>query len=171
MIEIGPQGARALIPILRDQRADVRRRTAEILGKIKDAQAVEALIAALQDKDENVRSKAAWALGEIKDLRGVEPLIAVLKDTDINVRIKATQSLGWLKDVKAVKPLIEVLKRDSDLTSNELKDTTIRALVQIGTQAAGPLIEALKDKSYDVRRGAALLERGRVDRKSIDYSK
>jgi hypothetical protein len=58
----------ALIKALKDDAMEVRRNTAEALGRIGDVRAREALKAALQDEDEWVREVAAGALKELEDL-------------------------------------------------------------------------------------------------------
>src|SRR5262245_58983949 len=62
-----PPAVQALIDALKDKEPDVRKTSAQSLGKIgKEAKAaVPALAEALKDKDVNVRGAAALALGRM----------------------------------------------------------------------------------------------------------
>lgn len=87
------KNVKGLIKALKDKDEDVRRDSAEALGKIRDKRAVEPLIEALKDKDEGVRKDSAEALGKIGDPSAVEPLIGALKDVDPYVRKAALDAL------------------------------------------------------------------------------
>ena len=62
------------IQMLTDDDEITRWKSAEALGRLGDAGAMEPLIDALWDDDSRVRLKAAWALGQIGDLRAIAPL-------------------------------------------------------------------------------------------------
>ena len=67
-------GARAvpqILPLVSDDRPQVRFRVAWILGKTKDPRAYPALLALTEDADEAVQYDAAVALGELGDPRAV----------------------------------------------------------------------------------------------------
>jgi HEAT repeat protein len=145
--------------------ARVRQGTAEALGKLGDARAVEPLIAQLTDDDSGVRQGAAAALGELGDARAVEPLIAQLKDDDSGVRHGAVVALGMLGDARVVEPLIARLKDD---------DSGVRrgAAVALGkladARAVEPLIARLKDDDYRVRRAAAVALGKLADARAVE---
>ena len=82
LVKLGPDAVRPMINVLKSETEDLRREAVVVLGRIKDALAVDALIAALQDKDPIVGYRAAGALKEIKDARAVDALIAALKNGD-----------------------------------------------------------------------------------------
>jgi len=59
------QAASAMIPLLKDDVAVVREKTAWALGRTGEDLAVEPLIASLRDKDATVRSAAASSLNQL----------------------------------------------------------------------------------------------------------
>jgi HEAT repeat protein len=62
------------IALLSDDEEGNRWKAAEMLGRIRDDDAVEELIGTLWDDDARVRLKAAWALGMIGDARAIPAL-------------------------------------------------------------------------------------------------
>ncbi|MCP4695954.1 MAG: hypothetical protein GY862_03755 [Gammaproteobacteria bacterium] len=123
-----------------------RQATAEALGRIGDASAVDSLIAVLKDKDSDVRQAAAEALGRIGDASAVDSLIAVLKDKDSDVRqvaAEALDELGWQPKADEIGATYWIAKRNW------------KQCVTIGETAVLPLIFALKDKNSDVRQAVA----------------
>jgi diguanylate cyclase (GGDEF)-like protein len=173
----------ALIKVSRDSNSDLRLSAIFLLGKIKNERAVEAVIQALKDEDEVVRMKAAEILGKQKNEQAVEPLIQSLRDIDWGVREKATEALGEIKDVRAVEALIKTLddrntgvrlKASSSLRKigkpaakslikalkNKSEVVRAEAAEILGEikekEAIEPLIEALKDEDWEVRKRAAL---------------
>ena len=156
--------------------SEVRIKAEKALGELGAEIAVEPLIHALKDDNWRVRYEAARALGKIKGAMAVEPLIQILKDEDGDFRMRAVAALRTIGE-PAVEPLILALKdEDGDFRMraaaalDELDwkpgDDTERAhyliakkewdeLVILGEPAVEPLIRALKDESWEVRRGAA----------------
>ena len=90
--------------------------SAEALGKLGDAQAVEPLCKALADADHHVRKSAAEALVKVGDARAVEPLCMALCDAYTLVRVYAAEALGRIGDTRAVIPLRKALG-DKDVWS------------------------------------------------------
>lgn len=88
-----PEEFRHLNLLLRSAHAQVRRRTAEVLGRIKDPRAVPFLLNALHDEDLEVRKAIIAALGEIRDKRAVEPLVAMIQDINQPTRREAARAL------------------------------------------------------------------------------
>jgi hypothetical protein len=131
----------------------VRRASAEALGRMCAARAVDALIAALRDQSWGVRTAAVTALRKIGDSRAVAPLIASLKDDTDHVRLAATTALGEIGDSRAVDPLIASLKDDS----RHVRLAAATALGEIGsTRAVDALIYRLVDEiDWDVRTATA----------------
>jgi HEAT repeat protein len=78
--ELGERALGSLVFLLRDEDADVRIFSANVLGDIRESSALGALVTALQDPDDNVRIAVAEALGKIGDERAVAPLVASLGD-------------------------------------------------------------------------------------------
>ena len=62
------------IRMLSDDNDTSRWKAAELLGRMRDPDAVDPLIDTLWDDDSRVRLKAAWALGQIGDIRAIGPL-------------------------------------------------------------------------------------------------
>lgn len=62
------------IRLLLDDDEFTRLKSAEMLGRMEDPEALEDLIGTLWDDDARVRLKAAWALGRIGDMRAYAPL-------------------------------------------------------------------------------------------------
>ena len=73
---------------------EVRCKTIEVLGRLKDPRAVEPLIQTLKDEEWQVREKAVEILSNLGDTRMVEPLIQLLKDQSKEVRYQAAYALG-----------------------------------------------------------------------------
>lgn len=144
------RGVEPLITTLKDPNATVRGYAAEALGVVKDPRGVNPLITALKDTDSLVRRKAVEALGRIKDSRGVEPLIAALKDTDSKVQGNAAEALAEMKDPRATIALVDALKHEAH--SGISGYDADRALRIIGAPAVGPLVLALKDPDWKVRK-------------------
>ena len=137
----------ALIQALDDGSESVQQKVRSALIKIGPP-AVEPLIHALESERKRVRWNAALVLrdGKLGDERAVYPLIRALGDETI--RSLSAQVLGRIGDPRAIKPLINVLKSIDGHSAAE-------ALVNIGSPAVKPLINAMKDKYWGVRDHAA----------------
>ena len=170
-----------LISALKYKDRGMRRCAAEALGKIGDTRAIEPLIFSLKELQfygygKEVEENAIGALGKIGET-AIEPLISALKDNDSNLRKNVTEALGNIEDTKAVEPLIYTLK-DSDLNVRKNAAKALRKIgwkpekneigatfwinlekwdecVKMGAMAVKPLISALKDKDWNVRKNAA----------------
>ncbi len=148
-----------LINALKDEDLDVRGAAAEALGKLGDSRAVEPLISALKDKESyvlieygeerrktNVCRAVVHALGKLRDPRAVDPLIKTLKNKDSFLReeaAKALSKLRWKPD-----------NREDEVWYWIGKDNWDKVIF-LGTEAVEPLINALKDKDWDVREAVA----------------
>lgn len=157
---LGSVAAESVISALEGKDAAVRACAAQILGhmlqegtvdvalarRLEEARVIELLIVAVEDEDADVRTWATWALGVSQDARAVEPLIAALKDEDVVVRKQAAFHLGWQGDARAVDPLVAALL-DEDST---VRHKAAESLVQIGSPAVDPLIDALNTRKLDV---------------------
>jgi HEAT repeat protein len=71
-------------------------RAAAVLGRMKDARALEPLIAALQHPDARVRTESCAALGELRDPAAAEPLLVATRDPQYEVRARAGEALDRL---------------------------------------------------------------------------
>jgi len=109
--EIGLPAVEILVKALKDENKYVRRAAAMILGKRKDARAVEVLVEILNDKSDSTvdaQLSAAKLLGDIKNSKAVEALVKAIEDRD--VRIAAADGLVNIGG-PAIGRLIEELKR------------------------------------------------------------
>ena len=166
----------ALIQKLKHTDSRVRSSAAEALGTIGDERAVEPLIPVFEDEDGDVRKNAVKAFGKIVDEKAVEPLIQFLKDEDSWVQEGAVEALGemgwqpkddiekanyffakseWNNLVEMGTPAIEPLIQALKVESGSIRDKSAEALGEIGEPAVEPLIQALKDEESDVRKSAA----------------
>ena len=68
-------------------------RAASVLGRIKDARALEALVTALRHPDAQVRMESCVALGELRDPAASEPLLVATRDPEHLVRAGAGAAL------------------------------------------------------------------------------
>ncbi len=101
----GDQAVRALIVAVDNEHEDliVRGRSALMLGKLKDARAVEPLIRALNAPGKQTPLHAAAALGEIGDKRAITPLLSLaaslpLMDRTREAALESLQKLGYNPD-------------------------------------------------------------------------
>lgn len=134
---------------LRSHDVTVRSDAAHQLGKLGDERAVPALAEALQDTDEYVRKSAVTALRRIGGSAAMEALRIALADRSEQVVLQAVNGLRDMRDRGAVEPLIRVLAR----RERSLQLAATDALVKIGSDAVGPLMEAFKDRNLRRRIG------------------
>jgi HEAT repeat protein len=138
---------------------------AKMLVSHGDASALPALEPWLSSEDRHARCVAAIVFAGLGDDRGLGVISAVLKDRSdrpegqgvptapwsiqkqiLSDRYFAVHVLGVLKDKRAV-PILVPLLQDEQINYN-----VAWALGEIGDgQAIGPLIEALRDRSSDMR--------------------
>ncbi len=115
--------------------------------KMKARNNVRGLIRALgYQKVWGVCSAAAEVLGEIGGPCAMEPLIATLQDAEwyvVKAAAEALCKIGWSTDEGADGAVYWVAKNDWD------------RCVMIGAPAVVPLIAALQDAKWDVRKAAA----------------
>jgi HEAT repeat protein len=93
LVELAPASIGGVISELRSGTAP--HRAAAVLGRIKDARAMDSLVEALAHRDAQVRAESAAALGELRDPAAVHPLLRATRDPDHTVRARA----GWALDL------------------------------------------------------------------------
>lgn len=147
LVQLGSQSVDALVPLLSVRDPDVRKFAVDVLGDIRDPDAVPQLISGLRDPDENVRVAAAEALGKIRDWRAVEPLVACLAASEQGwLDYAAAEALGEIGDERALAPLLGALSR------NSLREPVLEALGKIGNvNTLAPLLSGLNDPLRIVR--------------------
>src|SRR3989442_5618051 len=134
---------------LRSNDVTLRSDAAHQLGKLGDERAVPVLVEALSDSDEYVRKSAVTALRRIGGPAAMEGLRQALADRSEQVVLQAVNGLRDMRDREAVEPLIRVLTR----RERSLQLAATDALIRIGADAVGPLMEAFKDRAVRRRIG------------------
>jgi HEAT repeat protein len=190
VIDLGIDFQPWLIKGLESPNDSVVEASAAALGNLGDSGSLPALIRILEG-DEARRYAAAWALGEIGDLTAVPNLVPILGSKDMLLRKSAVRALvkmgpeagaavttflsaaknagseraairvvGELKTVMAVDRLISI--------DGPNRDAAAWALGRIGGQRAlEPLLDALSDPRWQVRREAAQALGSLEDDKSV----
>ncbi len=141
--QVGVSAVPVLIEALKDSDEDVRRASAEALGKIQDPQAVPALIQTLKDSDKDVRQASAEALGKIGDSQAVPALIQTLKDSEWDVRRASAEALVQIGK-PAVPTLIQTLKDSSE----DVRRLSAEALGKIQDPQAVPYLSLFQSDSH-----------------------
>jgi len=99
---LAPFGYRQEFAIaLKDSDPHVRREAANILGRIKDARAIEPLREALDDPDVGVRCETICALGEIGDPKAFDFLIPLTESENESIRNAADKALRNIEDLRS----------------------------------------------------------------------
>ncbi|MGA1794476.1 MAG: HEAT repeat domain-containing protein [bacterium] len=150
-----------LLPLLDDEM--LRQAVVESLGQIGDVAAIPALTGALSCNDPALRNDTIASLVNIQRMakpKGgclpgikhalrngdlIEHLLRSLQDGDLEIRRNAVIALGWLKDKRAVAPLVALM------TSYDLEEYVVGALVSIGDGAVPCIIEGLHNPDPRIR--------------------
>ncbi len=149
LIEIGARRPQSLIAALNNPTPEVRLHIAEVLGDLRNPQAVPALIERLNDSAEfpNVRHAAAQALGKIGDRGAVPALVRAAQEGDFWVRYAAVEALGKIGDERAVEPLLALMPQDA-----WTRPAIVQALGNLERlEAVEPLVTALTAANEAVR--------------------
>jgi HEAT repeat protein len=142
----------------------VRRASVIAMGRIRDPTAIPHLINALSDYDEDVRKRSAEALGRIGVRR--EDVIKALKeglmDESYPVRkacARSLERLGWEpEDEEELAKYLSALKMGSEL-------------LLLGEKALEPLIVALKDSDWSIKKWASDILREIKSEKTVQMLK
>ena len=138
-------------------------RTAEALGQLRDRRAVDALISASRAPEPEVRVAAITSLGSIGDHAAAEPLFVSARDEDRLVRDAAIRSLAALG--------ISVDRVAADLSAPnwQIRVAALSMLARLGDRSAVPLVvTALKDPDLRVRAEAARTAGAFGDQRALD---
>ena len=144
-----------------DQDESVRREAAFAIGKITGPQTEEAknhiveesvteLMNSLKTGDVKQQKQAARDLVDI-GRPAVKPLLKLLEDDEWKLRWYASEILGEIGDKEAVQGLIVAMGDDN----SGVRSKSMLSLVEIGKAAIDPLIKALSDENWQIRRHAA----------------
>lgn len=125
--------------------AEARHALAHVLGKLRDADAVDDLVTLLGDPDERTAAKAAFSLGQVGGGGAVSALVHTLGDRRERVRDEATLAVARLP--QATGRLMQALGDDDPL----VREHAAEALGLAGDSgAAGALAVAAADREPSV---------------------
>jgi HEAT repeat protein len=105
---------------------DVRKFIVDIMGEVRDREAIPTLIRALRDEDENVVASAAEHLGTMREPTVIDSLLDLLKAGDLWTSYPAIEALGNIGDPVALPALINALNNKS------LCEPGLRAIGKLG---------------------------------------
>jgi HEAT repeat protein len=150
----GGESVEEFAQALREGNRQLRKRSAEKLGRMLSAESLEPLKRALSDDDPSVRESMVKALGMTWNEDAVAPLAAtLLSDQEPDVREAAARALGETWSEAAVAALGQALQGDPD---RYVREAAAHALGEIGSlDAVSSLKPALRDRDPSVREHAA----------------
>ncbi len=136
-----------LMPLLREENANVRNAAIEVLEKI-GRDYVDLIGAYLEDEDKDVRLFVCDIIGKFGTEKALEYLSKALYDEEINVRNSAVMGIGSIVNEKSVSVLAELLERETDTW---VRFSIIDALTKIGLDSAKEVLrKALYREKNDV---------------------
>jgi HEAT repeat protein len=151
--------------LIKDPDKNVRVVAVEILGQLRDTEAVPVLSACLQDEHWEVRCATAAALALLGERSSMPLLIEALADRDPDMRVAAAEALGMIGDVEAIEPLI-LAQLDPE---TRVRQAALKAVVRVdyrwhrnarAYQTLPLLKRALRNEDYSIRTAAAdIMER------------
>ncbi len=144
----------ALVGVLDSDDAPLRRAAADALRKLGDKKAAKAIVGLLDDRIPNVRRSAVLALAELDGKGYAEQIIEHVKDPDRSVRRAMVQGLVKIDDESIVEPMLR-LSRDREVDVRHEAVRHLDLVAKFDRAAVDRLIEALSDRSNEVRRAAA----------------
>jgi HEAT repeat protein len=97
-----PQLNKLLTTALKNRSKALRANAGEVLGRIKEKNAVLPLMGLLDDRDYEVRERVAQALGEIGDISASIALKQAMKDQNRMVRTAASRALKKIMEVNRI---------------------------------------------------------------------
>ncbi|MEQ8188598.1 MAG: HEAT repeat domain-containing protein, partial [Candidatus Eremiobacterota bacterium] len=136
VIKLGETGSEeaseALIAKLKSgDKADIRWRIIESLGKLNKSNSAEVLITFLKTEIPDIKIKIIETLALLGDKKAVKPVTEELK-SELSVKLAAIETLGMLGDKEIVPNLIRELE-DKDPT---VRIRTVEALGRLGDRLA-----------------------------------
>jgi len=153
-------GEPSLVPYfihsLEDDSDNVRLEALRALAKVNGPDSIQPMIQhGLTDRDPYIRFEAFRLLRRVGAGYSavLEAALAALKDPSRDVRAQASRLLGIIQDKRSITPL---LRKTADRYWG-VRESAENALMNFGTVAVPPLIEALQSKSWTTRFRAARL--------------
>ena len=149
LLRIGPPAIPSLIGMLKDDRWQVARTAAVILGEMGSRDSVKDLLLAAYHMDNRLRIEAIRSLARIGGREATEGLVDLLGDKNPAVRRQAITWMGITRNEKALQPLLQlVMKRDVLGKSLSLKKEALLAVGRIGDRRALDTLFRLVRKRY-----------------------
>ncbi len=105
LARFGKKAYPVLIEAIQHPATGSRPETSELLGRLKDPDAVEHLIPILKESYSGTIKAAADALGKLKSEKAVQPLLDVLPHENSAVVRAVITALGKIKSMEAIAPL------------------------------------------------------------------
>lgn len=138
-----------LLPMFRDENANVRAATAKAVGELGYEDAISHLIDALKD-EEWVSFYALQSLGELEARSSAHHIVSLLSSSSEVVRYSAIETLGKIGTPEITDTLISYLLSASD----DERSAIVKSLVQIGISPGmvgltEHLIRMLKDGDWE----------------------
>ena len=103
-----------IIALLKDSRAEVRRKAARVLGAIGarlTREQIQGVVALLSEKDRDTVIDGLKALRGLNDSSAAPAVVALLQSSDLNIKRDACRTLAEIGDKSAI-PSIEPLTKD-----------------------------------------------------------
>lgn len=170
LISQGDVALAAIIATLKDDRWQVLRNAAQLLGEIRATAAIEPLRDLLRHRELGVRREALRALTRIGGSSVVNIIAKILQGKDIELRRQAMLCLGAIKDPATIPLLVQFLQiKDWQFQQLEAKVDAVKALGEIGSTEVLPVLKTVVNhrpffyrSRNNVLRAAALLAMGEI---------
>ncbi|MBF0519149.1 MAG: HEAT repeat domain-containing protein [Nitrospirae bacterium] len=120
----------SLIPMFKDENANVRAATCRSFGLLNVKDGVKYLKEALSDPEEWVAFNALEALGAMESEEGVTAISELCNGSSLVLKFAAFETLGKIPSKQSRDALIECTKTTDSLT----KSVAVKSLVQIGIE-------------------------------------
>jgi HEAT repeat protein len=157
----------AIVPLLADADAELRRQSAMIAGNLRIGAATDGMIASLSsDPSPRVRAALAGALGRLDDPRAIRPLVKCLESDDRELVGEATLALGSLArrgnpelaEAAFVATSLEARFNTLASDDDELREKFLRAMSRIGDESFLSIIkrESVEGRNSTIRTIAIL---------------
>lgn len=145
LVKIGAPATKPLVDAIKSKRLHniALERAAEVLGQIKDPNAIELLIEAMK-YNSYCKDEVEYILATM-GIYAVEPLINALQnEQSTEIQVMIVKLLGYIGGERAVEPLIYIL---GDVKADmNIKKSAIQALGQVrDVRAVDPLIDILNN--------------------------
>lgn len=132
----------AIIATLKDDRWQVLRNAANLLGEIRAASAIEPLRTLLRHRELGVRREALRALTRIGGSSVINIIAKILQGKDVELRRQAMLCLGAIRDPATIPLLVQFVQiKDWQFQQLEAKVDAVKALGEIGSPQVLPVLQ------------------------------